>query len=156
VQEGVDISEHEIPKAVGEITVSSGRIRSGSDETIWTLTNNGRDARWNATILSDSSAVFYGEILTTSVKGNANRWIKINNFAGHMSLSNLYWRKGMYNNVTPRFIWDSPTDYHYVVMRLGRVYLNLAEAYLLKGDISSAVQAINQTRTTHGALPPVS
>lgn len=72
-----------------------------------------------------------------------------------MSLSNLYWRKGMYNNVTPRLIWDSPTDYHYVITRLGRVYLNLAEAYLLKGDISSAVQAVNQTRTIHGALPPI-
>jgi hypothetical protein len=39
-------------------------------------------------------------------------------------------------------------------MRLGRVYLNLAEAELLAGNIPAAVAALNVTRVQHGKLPP--
>jgi hypothetical protein len=46
------------------------------------------------------------------------------------------------------------TDYHFVSMRLGRVYLNLAEAYLLKNDLTNARLNLNKTRVTHGQLPP--
>jgi hypothetical protein len=80
--------------------------------------------------------------------------MKIGGFAYYVSLTNLYWRKGIYNNVSPRPFYNVPTDYHYVLMRLGRVYLNLAEAYLLKGDVIDAVAALNETRTIHGKLPP--
>jgi len=66
----------------------------------------------------------------------------------------MYWRKGVYTNVSPFYLNTVKTDYHYVCMRLGRVYLNLAEAYLLKGDVPDAVAAFNQTRTVHGQLPP--
>jgi hypothetical protein len=143
----------EIPQAGGEVSVSHGSIKPGSDESIWTLTNEKRDARWAATFITDSTQ-FYGETLTTSVLGNATRWMKIRGAAYYLSLTNMYWRKGVYNNVNPRIYVGIPTDYHYVVTRLGRVYLNLAEAYLLKGDISDAVAALNKTRTVHGKLPP--
>jgi len=154
ITENVTIPTSKIPQAGGETSVEDGMIKPGSSETVWTLTNTGRDARWGASIISDSVARFYGEELTTCIKGNTTRWLKLNGNAYYISLSNMYWRKGMYNNVNPRIYVGVPTDYHYVVMRLGRVYLNLAEAYLLKGDISNALTVLNQTRTVHGKLPP--
>lgn len=154
VNEGVSIPADQIPVAGGETSVKTGMIKAGSAETIWTLTNIGRDARWKASIISDSSDKHYGETFTTCIKGNATRWMKINGMAYYLSLSNMYWRKGMYTNVSPRPYVGIPTDYHYVVTRLGRVYLNLAEAYLLKGEVGNAVAAMNKTRETHGKLPP--
>jgi len=142
-----------IPQAKGETQVKKGGIKPGSNETVWTLTNQNRDARFNATILSDSSSKFYGEILTTCINGNSTRWLKINGFAYYLSLTNMHWRKGVYNNVNPRIYGNVPTDYHYVISRLGRVYLNLAEAYLLKGDLANALASLNQTRTVHGKIP---
>lgn len=153
VQEGVQISETDIPKADGETTIKSGKIKAGSQESIWTLTNTNRDARWQSSIVSDSTQ-YYGELITTNILGNAPRWMKINGNAYYLSLSNLYWRKGMYTNVSPTLLVGTPTDYHWVITRLGRVNLNLAEAYLLKNDVQNAVSKINTTRETHGALPP--
>lgn len=152
VDEAATIENSIIPKAAGETEVKRGTVTNTST-SIWTLTNEGRDARWNASILSDSSAVFYGETLTTDVKGNSGRWLKLNGFAYYTSLSNMYWRKGVYNNVNPRIFVGVATDYHYVVMRLGRVYLNMAEAYLLQGNLSKALEMMNRTRVTHGQLP---
>ncbi len=152
INENVAIPTSKIPQAGGETSIEHGQIKSGSNETIWTLTNEGRDARWNASIVSDSTDL-YGWTITTSIKGNATRWMKIQGAAYYVSISNLYWRKGMYNNISPRPFFNVPTDYHYVLMRLGRVYLNLAEAYLLKNDVSKAVDAFNETRTIHGQLP---
>lgn len=142
-----------IPRATGETVVKEGVIRPGSNETIWTLSNVGRDARWDASIVSDSSSRYFGEQVTTCILGNAGRWMKLTGNAYYVSISNMYWRKGIYN-VTPRVYVGIPTNYHYVLTRLGRVYLNLAEAYLLKGDVPNAVTAMNQTRVTHGQLPP--
>lgn len=152
VNPNVTIPESVIPHAGGETSVEHGVINPGSDQTIWTLTNVGRDARWNQTMVTDSS-MQYGWNIQTCILGNATRWMKLNGAAYYVSLSNLYWRKGIYNNISPRPFFDVPTDYHYVLMRLGRVYLNLAEAYLLKGDIVNAVDALNQTRIVHGKLP---
>ncbi|CAL1518968.1 RagB/SusD family nutrient uptake outer membrane protein [Chitinophaga sp. MM2321] len=153
VDESKSPSVADIPHATGETVVKSGVIRPGSTETIWSLSNVGRDARWDASIVSDSASKYFGEDVTTCIKGNATRWLKLTGNAYYVSLSNLYWRKGIYN-VSPRVYVGIPTNYHYVLMRLGRVYLNLAEAYLLKGDAGSAVTALNQTRVTHGQLPP--
>lgn len=153
VDESAAVPVSEIPQAGGESSVEHGAIKPGSNETVWTLTNEGRDARWQSSIISDSSE-FYGETLTTCIQGNATRWMKINGASYYVSLSNMYWRKGIYNNVNPRVYVGVPTDYHWVITRLGRVYLNLAEAYLLKGDVPDAVAAYNMTRTVHGKLPP--
>ncbi|WP_439581655.1 RagB/SusD family nutrient uptake outer membrane protein [Dyadobacter bucti] len=155
VEEGARIPSTVIPKAVDETVIQSGTIKPGSSETIWSLTNEGRDARWHATILSDSSETFYGEILTTTIQGNSNRWMEKNGYTWSAGFANMYWRKGVYTNVNPRVYVGVPTDYHYVPMRLGRVYLNLAEAYLLKGDLADAIESLNQTRVNHGKLPAV-
>lgn len=142
-----------IPRATGETVVKAGVIRPGSNETIWSLANVGRDARWDASIVSDSSSRYFGEQVTTCILGNAGRWMKLTGNAYYVSISNMYWRKGIYN-VSPRVYVGIPTNYHYVLTRLGRVYLNLAEAYLLKGDVANAVLTLNKTRVTHGQLPP--
>lgn len=137
----------------GETIVKQGRIKPGSTETFWTLANENRDARWKATIISDSTR-FYGELFTTCMRGNANRFLGEINGAGYgLGLSNMYWRKGIYTNVSPSFLNSVQTDYHYVCTRLGRVYLNLAEAYLLKGDLTNALINLNKTRVAHGQLP---
>lgn len=153
VDEQASISTDIIPRASGEVEVKRGTVTNDAT-SIWKLTNEGRDARWNASILSDSSTVFYGEVLTTDVKGNSGRWLKLNGFAYYTSLTNMYWRKGVYNNVNPRIFYGVATDYHYVIMRLGRVYLNMAEAYLLQNNLAKALEMMNKTRVTHGQLPP--
>lgn len=158
VEEGATVpstgTNHDvIPRANGETVLKTGKIKSGSTETIWNLANENRDARWRASVWSDSTDRIYGELLTMTIRGNSNRWMKINGYAYYASLSNMYWRKGLYTNVNPRPYVGVPTDYHYVPMRLGRVYLNLAEAYLLKGDLANALANLNKTRVTHGKLP---
>lgn len=152
VDESAVPSVNDIPRATGETVVKEGVIRPGSNESIWTLSNEGRDARWAASIVSDSTK-YFGEDVTTGILGNAGRWLKLTGNAYYVSISNMYWRKGIYN-VSPRVYVGIPTNYHYVLTRLGRVYLNLAEAYLLKGDVPNAVTAMNMTRVTHGQLPP--
>ncbi|SMC97920.1 RagB/SusD family nutrient uptake outer membrane protein [Pedobacter nyackensis] len=136
-----------------ETLVKMGRIKPGSTESIWTLTNENRDARWKASIISDSTR-FYGELFTTGLRGNAARFLgEINGGDYAFTLSNMYWRKGIYTNVSPSYLNSVSTDYHFVCMRLGRVYLNLAEAYLLKGDVANAVINFNKTRVLHGQIP---
>ncbi|MCY4780033.1 RagB/SusD family nutrient uptake outer membrane protein [Sphingobacterium sp. UT-1RO-CII-1] len=141
-----------VPKAADESVVVQGKIKAGSQETLWTLTNENRDARWKASILSDSS-IFYEQTMTMTMRGNAGRWISINGGDWGATATNMYWRKGMYSNVSPSFLNTVTTDYHYVSMRLGRVYLNLAEAYLLKNDLTNARINFNKTRVEHGQLP---
>jgi len=161
VDEGVNVRvpyarrgfpDDKVPSGGDEVVVKQGRIKAGSSENLWTLTNVNRDARWKSSIVSDSSR-FAGELLTTNTKGNANRWISVYGGDWGSTVTNMYFRKGMYTNVVPSYLNSVKTDYHYVCMRLARVYLNLAEAYLLKGDLANALTNLNKTRVIHGALP---
>lgn len=142
----------DIPHNAGETDLSYGIVNPASGQTMWTLTNKGRDARWAASIISDST-VLAGETLTTCVLGNANRWMQIDKITPYNSITNLYWNKDVWP-VSPDYLYSNPTTFSYPIMRLARVYLNLAEAYLLEGDISDAVAAFNETRMVHGQLPP--
>jgi hypothetical protein len=51
--------------------------------------------------------------------------------------------------------WSSTdlSGFYRTCLRLSKVYLNAAEAYMLKGDWSNARNYINRTRVTHGGLP---
>lgn len=143
----------DLKKQNNEAYVKMGTVVPSSNTSIWNLVNEGRDARWGHTFVTDNTS-FLGETVTTNMKGNATRWMRINESRlGHLGLTNMYWRKGVYTNVKPRIYYGVNTDYHFVSMRLGKVYLNLAEAYLLKGDVSLAVEMLNKTRVTHGKLP---
>lgn len=131
----------------------SGNVTGNN--TINDLIYSNRDARFEATFVHDGST-WWTEDIWTTVSGNL--WRKTNGGLGpHMGLTNYYWRKGVYN-VDPRVLAGTPTDYHFVIMRYGRVLLNKAEAILwLAGKGSKnpteAVQICNQTRTIHGKLP---
>jgi hypothetical protein len=129
--------------------VDKGVVKDGSriNEIIYAH----RDKRFYGTIVYDS-CIWFNETVTTCVQGNLHRVVN-GQFHGHMGLTNYYWRKGIYN-VTPRVFVGIPTDYHWVLTRLGRVYLNKAEALLLQNKVGEAVQALNVTRTVHGQLPP--
>jgi tetratricopeptide (TPR) repeat protein len=120
------------------------------DSRINELMYNHRDNRFYATIVYDS-CLYFGETVTTCVQGNLNRMVN-GSLAPHIGLTNYYWRKGVYN-VTPRVFVGERTDYHWVVFRLGEMYLNKAEALLRLGKTAEAVAAFNQTRTVHGGLP---
>ncbi len=112
-----------------------------------------RDKRLAASIVYDSTA-WYGELVTTNRNGNLNRMIKGSLNSGCCTqITNAYFRKGIYN-VSPRPFYNTPVDYHWVIFRMGRVYLNKAEALLMQNKIADAVTTLNITRQGHGGLPP--
>ncbi|MCF3107355.1 RagB/SusD family nutrient uptake outer membrane protein [Niabella sp. CC-SYL272] len=114
---------------------------------------NNRDKRLAASIVYDS-VQWYGETVTTNRNGNLHRLINGSLSSGCcMPVTNCFVRKGTYS-VSPRPFVGIPTDYHWVILRLGRVYLNKAEALLRLNRVSEAVAAFNMTRVTHGGLPP--
>lgn len=116
------------------------------------LMTEGRDARYDASILHDKSE-FYGETIVTVDHGNMTRWSGANYAANHLPLTNYSTRKGIYTNMSPRPFYNTNTAYHRVVGRYGRALLNKAEALLRLNRVSDAVEAFNQTRTVHGQLP---
>lgn len=110
-----------------------------------------RDKRFYASIVYDSTKLFNNEVWTRDL-GNMNRLG--NKFSDWgMSESNYYWRKTLYE--TKKVWYSDPTDHHQSIIRLGEVYLNYAEALLLKNRPTDAVAAINQTRVAHGGLPAI-
>jgi len=125
------------------------------DLSISDIMYKNRDQRFYESIVFDGDTWWTEEIRLT-VAGNL--WRKTNGALGpHMTTTNYCFRKGVYN-VQPRVYAGTYTDYHYVVMRYGRVLLNKAEAILWlaglgEGNYSDAVDICNQTRTTHGKLP---
>lgn len=68
-----------------------------------------------------------------------------------MTKTGYIYRKCVYE--VKRLLGDQPTNYHYVLFRLGRSYLNYAEVMLRQGNVNTAIEYINKTRTIHGGLP---
>lgn len=111
-----------------------------------------RDKRFYATIVYDSTQ-YFNSLVTTRKAGNLH-WESKSGGDWGMALTGYLYRKGVY---TKKALLNSvSTYYHYVVMRLGRSYLNHAEALLRLDEIDSAIEYINKTRTTHGGLPALS
>lgn len=108
-----------------------------------------RDNRFYASIVYDSTA-FFKNVVTTRTNGNLHWDSNIYGDWG-MTKTGYAFRKCVYE--TKRVYSDQPTYYHYTLLRLGRSYLNYAEVMLRKGEISTAIEYINKTRTTHGGLP---
>lgn len=108
-----------------------------------------RDARFYATVAYDSTQ-YFNSIITTRKWGNLH-WDSKSGGDWGMALSGYLYRKGVYTK-KPLLVSD-PTYYHYVVMRLGRSYLNHAEVMLRLKDADTAIEYINKTRTLHGKLP---
>lgn len=129
-----------------------GKIKSGSEETITDIIYKGRDKRMDATIVRDMS-VFAGYVLELNLGGNASQGLRAKEDGGwYTTTTGYYWKKNIYTTA-PVLGAGIKTNMHYVIFRLGEMYMNLAEAYLLKGDASKAVEALNATRVKHGGLP---
>lgn len=111
-----------------------------------------RDKRFYASIVCDSSS-YFNNIATTRDKGNIHWNSNIYGDWG-MTKTGYVWRKCVYEK--KRIYYSDPTFYHYVLLRLGRSYLNYAEVMLRLGKADVALEYINKTRTRHGGLPALS
>lgn len=110
-----------------------------------------RDARFYATVVHDSTK-YFNSIVTMREGGNLHWDSHIGTDWGSV-LSGYMYRKGLYTG--RRVYYNQPTYYHYVLMRLGRSYLNYAEIMLRLGDVKTAIEYINKVRTKHGNLPEI-
>jgi len=111
-----------------------------------------RDKRFYASMVYDSTRFFNN--LVTIRKGGNMHWESNKDGNWAMTHSGYYFRKGVYESVK---LWNSDhTPYHQIVLRLGRSYLNYAEAMLRLNDPDKAIEYINKTRTVHGGLPELS
>lgn len=111
-----------------------------------------RDKRFYANFVNDSS-MMYTSLLTTRIGGNVHYASNVQQDR-HMTKSGYVFRKSIYEDQW--LYYNVPTNYHYVLLRLGRSYLNYAELKLRSGGEAgraTAIDYINRTRTTHGGLP---
>ena len=69
-------------------------------------------------------------------KGNLNWATKAAEIWG-TPISGYVYRKGVYEAV--RLLNSEPTSYHYVLLRLGRSYLNYAEVMLRQNKVIAAI-----------------
>lgn len=128
------------------------KLKPDSEKDITDVMFEYRDKRLDATVVRDKSS-WQGELIQMNVGGNASQGIRTKEDGGwYTTTTGYYWRKGTVN-ADPRFYYSVKINYHYVIARLGEVYLNMAEAYLLKGNYAKAVEALNETRVKHGQLP---
>lgn len=108
-----------------------------------------RDLRFEQTIVRDS-AIFKNSTFTFRKGGNMH-WTSNALSTWGMPKSGYMFRKWAYEQdfvyANNKVTWAEP------IFRLGKVYLNKAEAYGRKGNIAKAVEYMNKTRVTHGGLP---
>lgn len=129
-----------------------GKIKEGSNRTVSDIMFNHRDKRMDATIIRDMSQ-FWGFQMDLNVGGNASQGVRSKEDGGwYTTTTGYYWRK---NTTSPNPVANASikTNMHYIVTRLGEMYMNMAEAYLLKGNVVKAVETLNVTRVQHGGLP---
>lgn len=108
-----------------------------------------RDNRFYASIAHDSTYI-YDNLIVTRITGNMHR-NSLNKHSTYSTKSGYFIRKTLYEN-EPIYA-KNYTNYHHVILRLGRSYLNYAEACLRLNEKDKAVEYINKTRTVHGGLP---
>lgn len=108
-----------------------------------------RDKRFYASIVYDGCSYFANTVWLRE-GGNLYYSSKATEVWG-MPVSGYVYRKGVYES--KRLLNSEKSGYHYVLLRLGRSYLNYAEIKLRQGDKKTAVEYINKTRVDHGELP---
>ena len=129
------------------------KVKQGVDRTISDIMYNNRDRRFNSTVIHDGSS-WCGETVETQLAGNLSQGVRDKEDGGwYNTTTGYYWRKNSIETPEPRAYYNCKVEYHYNIARLAEAYLNLAEAQLLKHNVSAAVTALNKTRTIHGGLP---
>lgn len=108
-----------------------------------------RDKRFYASIVYDGCSYFANTVYLRE-GGNLYYTSKSTEVWG-MPVSGYIYRKGVYES--KRLLNSEKTGYHYVLLRLGRAYLNYAEIKLRQNDKKTAIEYINKTRVDHGNLP---
>lgn len=128
------------------------KVKEGSTRNITELMYSNRDKRMDQTIVRDDTE-WIKEHIDLNVGGSASQGVRIKEDGGwYTTTTGYYWRKYIVPAEPQMAAWTK-IDCHFVIARLGEMYMNLAEAYLLKGEVSEAVKALNQTRVKHGGLP---
>ncbi|MGN0213493.1 MAG: RagB/SusD family nutrient uptake outer membrane protein [Muribaculaceae bacterium] len=130
------------------------QLKDGADRNLSELMYTGRDKRFYTTMVYDG-CTWINEKVETNLGGNLSQGVRDKEDGGwYNTVTGYYWRKSNIENPTPRAYYNCQVALHFNITRLGEAYMNLAEAYLIKGDITHAVEALNQTRTKHGGLAP--
>lgn len=130
------------------------QLKSTSTRDLSDLMYTGRDKRFYTTMVYDK-CTWMNEYIETNLGGNLSMGVRDKEDGGwYNTTTGYYWRKSNIENPEPRAYYLSKVALHFNITRLAEAYLNLAEAQLLKGNISAAVEAFNATRTTHGGLAP--
>ena len=128
------------------------QLNKGADRDLSELMYSGRDRRFYTAIVYDKCS-WIGETVELNLGGNLSAGVRDKEDGGwYNTTTGYYWRKGNIENPTPRAYHNCQVALHFNIVRLGEAYMNLAEAYLLKHDVSNAVKALNMTRTIHGGL----
>lgn len=127
-------------------------VKPGCNRDISDLMYLNRDKRMDATIIRDKT-FHCKEYMEMNMGGSASQGVRAKEDGGwYTTATGYYWRKYLVP-IEPQIESAAPLDFHYVIIRLGEMYMNLAEAYLYKGMIAEAVNSLNKTRTVHGGLP---
>lgn len=130
------------------------KLKAGATRNLSELMYSGRDARFATSVAYDGTT-WIGELVETNLGGNCSMGVRDKEDGGwYNTTTGYYWRKSNIENPEPRAYFDCQVQLHYVMSRTGEAYMNLAEAYLLKKDITKAVEALNATRVKHGKIAP--
>ncbi|MBB2147555.1 RagB/SusD family nutrient uptake outer membrane protein [Pedobacter gandavensis] len=137
------------------------------DEKMYFSSTKKRDLRFYSTILYDSCMYFNNQARVFFRRdgnvSNANSKInegsveeygyKAGNTENYNSSTGYAMIKYQYDQIislpSPG---DQKLDYSYAVFRYGEAYLNMAEAYLMKGDFANAKQYITATMVKHAGF----
>lgn len=130
------------------------QLNSTSTRNLSELMYTGRDARFYTSIVYDGTT-WQNESVECNLGGNLSAGVRDREDGGwYNTVSGYYWRKNTIEKLSPRAFHSVTVDMHYCLARTGEAYMNLAEAYLLKGNITEAVAALNATRVAHGKIAP--
>lgn len=126
------------------------KLKPGSSyANITDLLYSNRDKRFYASIGYDGSMLFNNKIyMRTGGNYHAYSYIKTNRERGSVT-GYVYKKFVVETQPSPD---KAPVDLTRPIFRLGRCYLNAAEAYLHLGNESKAREYINKTREKHGGL----
>lgn len=128
-------------------------LKEGATKNISQLMYENRDKRFYTAVVYDGCK-WFNEDIELFHGGNVYRGFREKEDGGwYNTTTNYYWRKSTIESF-PRAYHNLNMAIHFNLARVGEAYLNLAEAYLLKGQIANAVEALNATRTTHGGIAP--
>lgn len=130
------------------------KLKEGVKKDISDIMYENRDKRFYTAVIYDKCS-WVGEKIELNFGGNSYRGVRDREDGGwYNTTTGYYWRKSNIENPSPRAFFDCRVALHYNICRLGEAYLNLAEAYLCKGEVAKAVEAMNNTRTVHGGIAP--